>query len=128
MKISETRYNDAGELLAPDPLDVKIHSVGPGGRPTFDPGFYHQFNFVGATVAEYQKKRARFFAETSSVPGYMTLTPREYEVAMGNFVRYGLDILYVVEEVTELEAAAHRAARPNALPARTVTTVEFTEH
>lgn len=97
MKISATFYNDAGELMAPRPLDVKLRSATPGGIPSIEAGFYHSFKFEGRTKAEYQNKYRRFFDDMSYVSGYMSLTLREYTVEMGSFVRYGLEVLYVVE-------------------------------
>ncbi|MFF2053799.1 hypothetical protein ACFVU2_19500 [Leifsonia sp. NPDC058194] len=97
MKISPTHYNDAGELMAPRPFDVERAMVTPGGRPSMDPGFYHQFKFEGLTQAELEDKARRFFAEMAEVPGYMRLTLREYTVRMDSYVRYGLDVLYVIE-------------------------------
>lgn len=97
MKISPTHYNDAGELMAPRPFDVDRVTVTPGGRPSLDPGFYHRFKFEGRTQAEFEDKARRFFAEMAEVSGYMRLTLREYTVRMDTYVRFGLDVLYVIE-------------------------------
>ena len=113
MKISATFYNDAGELMAPRPLDVKLGEVTPGGHPTTEAGFYHRFKFEGRTEQERQAKADRFFASMLTVPGYSTLVPRSYTVTMDGYVRHGLDVLYVVE--TASGAAAVRPA-----PARRV--------
>lgn len=97
MKISETFYNEQGELMAPREVDVAYGAVTPGGFPTVEAGFYHRFKFEGRTPAERQEKLERFSAEMAGVPGYMTLTARDYEVRMDSFVRFGYDVLYVVE-------------------------------
>lgn len=122
MKISEVFYNDAGELMAPRPMDVKLGSVTPGGIPSTEAGFYHRFKFEGKTQAELQAKAERFSAEMRSVPGYSKLVARPYTVKMDSYVRHGLDVLYAVEVVAgEPTAPAPKPAR------KTTTTVVFTE-
>jgi hypothetical protein len=101
MKISRTHYNDAGELMAPRTFDVSRLTVTPGGRPTTEAGFYHRFKFEGRTKAELADKTKRFFAEMIALPGYMTLTSREYEVRLDSYLRFGLDVLYAVEAPTD---------------------------
>lgn len=110
MKISPTFYNDAGELMAPLSVDVKLRSVTPGGTPTLEAGFYHRFKFEGHTEKERDTKSRRFFTEMSSVPGYMTLVQRPYTVRMDSFVRYGLDVMYVVESAEQATEATRRAS------------------
>lgn len=109
MKISPTFYNDAGELMAPLSVDVKLAPVTPGGTPTLEAGFYHRFKFEGLTERERDAKTRRFFAEMSSVPGYMTLVQRPYTVRMDSYVRYGLDVMYVVESAEQATEAGRRA-------------------
>jgi len=124
MKISATFYNDAGELMAPRLIDVTLGSVTPGGRPSIEAGFYHRFKFEGRTEAELEAKADRFAGEMASVPGYSTLVLRPYIVRMDSYVRYGIDVLYAVEDADS--AAAARPA-PAATPrAGTSTSVVVT--
>jgi hypothetical protein len=97
MKISPTFYNAGGELMAPRPMDVDRVTVTPGGIPSTESGFYHRFKFEGRSKAEYESKARRFFDQMGEIPGYSSLTLREYQVKMDNYVRYGLDVLYVIE-------------------------------
>jgi hypothetical protein len=97
MKISATFYNDAGELMAPRPLDMTLASVTPGGIPSIEAGFYHRFKFEGRTQKELDAKSRRFFENMRAVPGYSTLVLRPYTVEMGSYVRHGLDVVYAVE-------------------------------
>ena len=110
MKISATFYNDADELMAPRPLDVKLGSVTPGGIPSIEEGFYHRFKFEGRTEAEYLDKYRQFFANMRQVQGYSTLVRSPYTVQMGSYVRYGLDVLYVVEAEGGAASAASTTA------------------
>lgn len=98
MKVSPCFYNEAGELMAPRELDVKLASATPGGTPSKEEGFYHTFKFEGRTPAELEAKRRRFIEEMASVPRCMVLSTKEYTVQMDSFVRYGLDVLYAVEK------------------------------
>lgn len=109
MKISATFYNDAGELMAPRPLDVTLSSVAPGGIPSTDAGFYWRFKFEGRTQEELDEKRRRFFDTMRRVPGYSTLVLRPYTVNMGSFFRTGLDIVYVIETAVDIAKTADRA-------------------
>jgi hypothetical protein len=109
MKISATFYNDAGELMAPRPLDVTLSSVAPGGIPSTDAGFYWRFKFEGRTQEELDEKRRRFFDSMRRVPGYSTLVLRPYTVNMGSFFRTGLDIVYVIETAVDIAKTADRA-------------------
>ncbi|MET0887164.1 MAG: hypothetical protein ABWX92_12005 [Mycetocola sp.] len=109
MKISATFYNDAGELMAPRPLDVTLSSVAPGGIPSTEAGFYWRFKFEGRTQAELDEKRRRFFDSMGRIPGYSTLVLRPYTVSMGGFFRTGLDIIYVIEAAQDIAMAADRA-------------------
>jgi len=98
MKISPTFYNNDGELLAPLPIDVKMANSTLGGIPAVEAGFYYLFAFEGRTKADYRAKYERFFRNMQAVAGYMTLTQREYKVEMDSFVRYGVEVLYAVED------------------------------
>jgi hypothetical protein len=120
MKISQTFYNDAGELMAPRPLDVKLGAVTPGGKPSLDAGFYHRFKFEGRTEAELESKRQRFFAEMQSLPGYMSLVVRPYTVCMDSFVRYGVDVLYAIEAATDEPAPSAERARSSRTQTSTI--------
>jgi hypothetical protein len=109
MKVSETFYNEDGELMAPRSVDVVRKSAAPGGLPTLEAGFYHRFKFEGRTKDEYDDKCNRFFAQMRNVQGYMTLVARPYTVEMGSYVRFGLDVLYAVESAEQAAAAAQAA-------------------
>ncbi|ROR76044.1 hypothetical protein SAMN06295974_3809 [Plantibacter flavus] len=117
MKISTTFYNDEGELMAPRELDVKLSSVTPGGFPSLEEGFYHRFKFEGRTEAELETKSRRFFAEMNDVSGYLSLVIRPYSVEMGNYVRHGIDVIYVVESAKQAEQAAAQASARRATQA-----------
>ncbi len=97
MKVSTTFYNADGDLMAPLPLDVKMASPTPGGIPTFDAGFYHAFSLSARTPAELQTLRARFIRRLAAVPRSQVLVAKPIEVRMDRFVRYGLELIYVVE-------------------------------
>lgn len=97
MQVSPTFYNAAGELMAPDPLDVKMGTATPGGHPETEPGFYYDFKFDATSPAELAAKRARFFDVMNAVPGFMALAVRDYTVTLDTFVRHGLEVLYAVE-------------------------------
>lgn len=97
MKISPCIYNDAGELMAPRELDVKLTTTVPGGRPSLEAGFYHAFAFVGKTERERDQKRQRFIEEMAAIPRSMILSADEYTVKMDSFVRHGLKLIYVIE-------------------------------
>lgn len=117
MKISETIYNAAGELMAPRSIDVKLNRPFPGGRPELEDGFYYAFKFEGSTQNERAQKRQRFFTEMKAVPRFMALSVREYRVQMDSYVRYGVEVLYVIESA---EGASRRT------PVRAVATQQTT--
>lgn len=96
-RLKLTNYTPEGELLAP--TDDILHAAEPGigGKPTTDPGYYHRFRFAAATEAERIEKARRFFAFMETVPGYSTLTLESYEVPLVPRLRYGYDVVYVVE-------------------------------
>lgn len=98
MRLNRTTYNAAGELMAPPPGDLTAHFPYPGGMPSTDTGYYHRFVFNAVTEAERLQKSRRFFALMDDVPGFSTLRLKPYEVRVGNFLRFGLDIVYVVED------------------------------
>jgi hypothetical protein len=97
MRINYTKYNNDGELLAPNPSDLRKMNVFPGGQPTTDAGSYHQFKFEARTAAELDDKTRRFFNLMGDIPGYSTLSLRPYEVREGAYYRTGMDIIYVIE-------------------------------
>lgn len=109
MKISSTFYNDAGELMAPHSIDVKLAPMSLGGHPTLDEGFYHLFKFEGRTQREREEKYRRFFTSMNAIPGYMTLSQRAYTVQMDSFVRYGVEVMYVIESSAQAADALRRA-------------------
>ena len=117
MKIGPTYYNDAGELMAPRPVDITLAIITVGGHPTTEAGFYHRFKFEGRTEDEFQDKLDRFVHLMSAVPGFMALVERRYPVQMGSFVRHGIDVIYVVECPTQ-RATAQRLAQRSAISAR----------
>lgn len=94
MKLHGTAYNNDGELLAPRP-EVLNTSIGPGGKPTVEPGHYHRFKFEGQGKEELAHKTRMFFDLMGTVSGYSTLSLRNYVIRGG--ARHGLDIVYVVE-------------------------------
>lgn len=110
MRISPTFYSAAGELMAPDPLDVKMRSAVPGGRPETEPGFYYDFKFVAETPRQLETKREEFFAYMKTVPGFISLATRDYAVRMDSFVRVGLEVVYAVESPAAASAPLAQAA------------------
>jgi hypothetical protein len=96
-RLKLTNYTPEGELLAPTDAILNANPTFLGGTPTTDPGYYHRFKFESTTKAETLDKAQRFFALMESVPGYSTLILKPYEVRLGNYSRYGYDIVYAVE-------------------------------
>lgn len=98
MKISPTSYDAGGVLMAPEPLDVKMHSAVPGGRPETEPGFYYDFKFVAETPADLATKREQFFAYMQTVVGFVALATRDYSVRMDSYQRVGFEVIYAIEQ------------------------------
>lgn len=96
-RLKLTNYTPDGTLLAPTQSILQTADPGIGGKPTTDPGYYHRFRFAAPTKGELMEKARRFFAYMETVPGYSTLTLKPYEVSMVPRLRYGYDIVYVVE-------------------------------
>lgn len=96
-RLKLTNYTPEGELLAPTDEILNAGLTAIGGTPTTDPGYYHRFMFAAATEAERLAKAERFFAIMENVPGYSTLILEPYEVPLAPRLRYGYDIVYVVE-------------------------------
>lgn len=112
MLVSQTRYNASGELMAPLELDVKRRRPTPGGTPSLDAGYYHSFAFLAETKAEIEEKTDRFFSGMARVPGYMTLAAHDYIVEIGTYRRFGVELLYVVEDAAQALAATEPQAAP----------------
>lgn len=110
MKISSTSYNADGQLLMPTTLDVKLTRALPNTDISIDAGFYHLAKIEGRTPRELDATRERFVDVLRTAPLCTVLETREYKVQMDSFVRYGLQLLYVVELPVE-QRAAHAAAR-----------------
>lgn len=96
-RLKLTNYTPEGELLAPTDEILNTGHIGIGGTPTTDPGYYHRFRFAAPTEAERLAKAERFFAIMGDVPGFSTLILKPYEVPLAPRLRYGYDIVYVVE-------------------------------
>ena len=96
-RLKLTNYTPEGELLAPTDAILNAAHVGIGGNPTTDPGYYHRFIFAAPTEAERLAKARRFFEFMGTVPGFSTLILETYEVPLAPRIRYGYDIVYVVE-------------------------------
>lgn len=93
MIIGPNRYDD-GELLAPREDELRKRP-GLAKQPTTDAGYCHRFMFASPTPQEQSAKVRRFFGMMANIPGYSTLSLREYEVQLPRL--FGLDVVYTIE-------------------------------
>ena len=94
MIIGPNRY-DNYELLAPRE-DELAKRPGFESRPTTDAGHCHRFIFGSTTQQEQDAKVRRFFDMMGNVPGFSSLSLREFRLPLGSR-RFCLDVVYTVE-------------------------------
>lgn len=106
MLISQTKYNDAGELLAPHPALVAMKAGLVEDVPTVDRGAYHYFEMRSRTEADQKVQVERFLATLDAVGGKI-LSAKEEKYLAEDITTF----VYVVEDPARVRETAKIPAR-----------------
>lgn len=105
MRFAAITYDEQGRMLLPTEHEIAVSGVFPGLAPTQEEGFFHRVRLEAADEAGLRRLMDEFTATVGSLPGYRTVSSRLYDVAVGGWVRKGLDAVYAVEAPREAAAA-----------------------
>lgn len=97
MIIGRVKYDEAGRLLAPMPIDLKMNLPQWNSPVTLEAGLYHRIRISAKTEAEMQQRIRATHELFQSTPRLSVLSIDRKTVRVGSRVDLVLDTVYVVE-------------------------------